>query len=306
MAPGKLDVHVLSARDLKDTQTFGTQDPYFIIQLGNSHFVSKVASDGGKSPVWNERFVFEVEFERTLLITLKNKNQIATDSLIGTVELDLEPVFTTGKLDARPQVITNSGQVRGELQVLLLFEGKVKKDKKGQQAAQAVQPGAPMPYGVPSAPGAGYPMGPPQQYGTPAPVGYGYGAPPMPTQTAAPYCQAYGSAPPQMGYPGAPNNSQVFPPAYPGQQAPQGQAGFPSAATPGGFPPQASPGGFPPAAIPGGFPPAASPGGFPPAVTPGGFPPTAAPAGYPPAPGYGGAPAYGIRGNPENDGGPVV
>ena len=49
-------------------------------------------------------------------------------------------VFMSGKLDARPQVITNSGQVKGELQILLLLEGKVKKDKKDKTGAQVSSP----------------------------------------------------------------------------------------------------------------------------------------------------------------------
>jgi len=267
MPEGKLDVHVLSGRELKNSQTFGRQDPYFIIQLGQKHFVSKVATDAGTKPVWNERFIFEVTDEKKLYITIKNKNTITTDDILGNSEISLEQVFSEGKLDVRPQVITKAGKVRGELQVVLLFEHK---------HAQAAQPYAAAPYPTPGAYAA---PPPPGAYGTPMPPpGYAppsaYGAPVAPAAYAAP------AAPPPTGAPGG----HCAPGPYPAAPAPPA-AGQP----PMGYgygPPQ-----YPPAQ-PGGVPPT-----YPPQMPYGA--PGPQPGGYPPASGS-------YRGLPGNDDGPCV
>jgi len=57
---GKLVLHVEEATLKRDTETFGTMDPYCkVIFLGKEH-KTETKSDAGKHPKWNHRFEFEI------------------------------------------------------------------------------------------------------------------------------------------------------------------------------------------------------------------------------------------------------
>ena len=72
----EIHVRIVSARGLKDTQTFGTQDPFCEVTLGQRKFKTNVHDNGGVTPVWNEKFVLTVnDCQRDIMhIMVKNKN----------------------------------------------------------------------------------------------------------------------------------------------------------------------------------------------------------------------------------------
>lgn len=238
MPPGSLDVTVLGARDLRSSQTFGKQDPYVIVQVGDQTFKSSVAEDQGKSPVWNCKFTFKITTQQKVYFTIKNRNRLATDYLLGTVEMDLAPVFKTGKLDARPQVITSTSQVKGELSVLLMFypEDKEKKNKPGAVPQGSAYGVAPNPYGYPTgAPPPGY--GAQTVGASPYPAAGGYAAAPVTGgQPQAMWQQPPAAVPP--GYAGAPMPSAAAPGGYPGAPA-GGMSSYPVPGQQIGYPGQA-------------------------------------------------------------------
>ncbi len=47
---------------------FGKQDPYAKLRVGNQTYRSKTHKNGGKSPVWNESFRFNIINDNTLTI----------------------------------------------------------------------------------------------------------------------------------------------------------------------------------------------------------------------------------------------
>ena len=76
MSVTELHVRIVSARSLKDTQTFGTQDPFCEVTLGHRTFKTRIHDNGGVAPKWNEKFVFNVydcQMEQ-LHVVVKNKN----------------------------------------------------------------------------------------------------------------------------------------------------------------------------------------------------------------------------------------
>jgi Ca2+-dependent lipid-binding protein len=58
------------AKDLKDRDWFGKQDPYCILALGSQKVRSRTHIDGGKAPVWNETFNFQVINDNTVYIAV--------------------------------------------------------------------------------------------------------------------------------------------------------------------------------------------------------------------------------------------
>jgi len=57
---GKLVVNVEEASLKRDTETFGTMDPYCKIIYNGQDHKSHTKEDGGKHPVWNFRLELDV------------------------------------------------------------------------------------------------------------------------------------------------------------------------------------------------------------------------------------------------------
>ena len=45
---------------------FGKADPYCSIRIGTQDFSTKPVVGGGKNPIWNEQFVFDISNEKEL------------------------------------------------------------------------------------------------------------------------------------------------------------------------------------------------------------------------------------------------
>mmetsp|Transcript_14112 Transcript_14112/g.30604 ORF Transcript_14112/g.30604 Transcript_14112/m.30604 type:complete len:300 (-) Transcript_14112:867-1766(-) len=262
LAPGSLKVTVEYAKDLKDSDLFGKQDPYCVLKLGTQTFKTKVVKNGGTSPVFNETFVFNVINDNSLIVEVYDSDMFKDDHL-GTAVVDLARAREK-RVDLVQAPVTRPKTKKTKGFVSISMEFTPQSAIHGAPAAAAfpepVKPrvAAPPPgYPPHGAPAPGYPGAPPPGYpgAAPAPGYPAYGAP------------AAGAPPP--GYPGAP------PPGYPAHGAPP--PGYPGAPPPGypGAPPPGYPGAPPP-----GYPGAPPPGypAPPPPGYPGAYP--APPSGY--------------------------
>ena len=52
----KFTIIVSEARLTRDTATFGSMDPYALVNINSNLFKTKIAKSGGKNPKWNETF----------------------------------------------------------------------------------------------------------------------------------------------------------------------------------------------------------------------------------------------------------
>ncbi|KAI3882972.1 hypothetical protein MKW92_046883 [Papaver armeniacum] len=62
MTRGILEVLLVDACLLKDTDLVGKMDPYVVIKFGDQKRKSAVSRRQGKTPVWNEKLKFDVEY----------------------------------------------------------------------------------------------------------------------------------------------------------------------------------------------------------------------------------------------------
>ncbi|KAK9824145.1 hypothetical protein WJX72_008098 [[Myrmecia] bisecta] len=223
---------VLGATGLRDTQTFGKQDPYAVLQVGNLRFRTKTCADGGKKPIWNETFHFDVPAGVTeLQCVVWNDNTVTSDDTIGSAHISLAKALSEKHDHARIPLKTNDGKSAGELDMFMDFTPAKVGDKP---MPQPIQQGATIPAKYPTAPPAdgAPPLYGQPQYPPPAAPQYGYNVQPP----------QYGVTPPQYGYPQAPPVGPYYaqPGAYPppamGQMPPQ--YGYPA---PGGQMPYGAP-----------------------------------------------------------------
>lgn len=247
---GTLTVTLEFAQGLKDKDWFGRQDPYCLLTCGSQTFRSKVHEDGGKDPVWNQTFMFNIINENNVDIKIFDHDHTSRDDPVGTACISLATVRVKGSDHVKAPVNTRRSKQHGVISVALAFAPN--------RAAQASAPqyGA---YPAASGPYPANPYGPPAAYGQP-PQGYGY--PPM---QFSPYPQApygapqgaYGVAPAPYGAPQAPYGAPQVP--YGGPPGPYGAPQGPYGGPPGPYgAPQGPYGGYP---QPSGYP--SAPGAYP-------------------------------------------
>lgn len=178
---------VLGATQLKNVESWGKQDPYVTLELSGQKFTTKVKEDGGKKPVWNERFTFvntNSQYSTELAVKVVDRNVVKSDTPIGSSRIPLMRVYASRATEEiRAQLADEKGKSAGELQLLLTFKPYASAPSH-HQPGYAPHPAHPSPmYGAP-------PMQPPAPYG---------GYPPAPQPGAPSYPPQY--PPTQPGYP---------------------------------------------------------------------------------------------------------
>jgi hypothetical protein len=290
---GRLDIRIVEARNLPDTQWISKPDPYVIVKLEHQTHRTSVC-ENNVNPKWEEVFKFTVADENSaqLKFELWNKN-VVSDEFLGQYTLSisgLERGVVKDEFYLLQQCKSNA-----ELRVRLMphdfgrqpAQPPTAQGNVGGTVAAHAQPApayanvTPQAQAVPPqvAPQQAYPPHQPQGY---APPPQGYPPQAYPPQQPQGYPPQATYAPPTQGYP-----PQQYPPqGYPPQQYPPQAQGYPPQQyPPQGYPPQAQ--GYPPQQYPPqGYPPQA----YPPQQPPVGYPPQQ--PGYPPQPGYGGGYQY--------------
>lgn len=207
LAAGQMSFTLEFAKDLKDQDLFGRMDPYCVLTVAGQRFRTRTHTDGGKNPVWNQTFTFNVINENTANVEIFDSDTMGRDDRIGSCTVDFSKARTNGVDHQQVAVSTNKGKQRGFLSVKMVFQANGKPadaHAAGASAPAAPHPGyAPIPYPGPhhppayAAPPAGYYAAPPAPYPPPMPVAYA-AAPPPPAYYAAPQPYYAGAPPPPM------------------------------------------------------------------------------------------------------------
>jgi Ca2+-dependent lipid-binding protein len=97
---GTLIVKVVEARLTRDAETFGTQDPYVEIEHRMEKFKTKVATDGGKNPKFNEEFTYNVKYiGDDFHMRIMNKNVIQSDDVLAQATIKVSGLCVNGGMD---------------------------------------------------------------------------------------------------------------------------------------------------------------------------------------------------------------
>ena len=84
---GKLTLIIQRAELTRDTETFGKMDPYVLITFDSKIRKTSVKQEGGKIPIWNEKFEIQVN-NHYQNITFKVFDEDTTnDDLVGEVTI---------------------------------------------------------------------------------------------------------------------------------------------------------------------------------------------------------------------------
>ncbi|CAN6472158.1 unnamed protein product [Victoria cruziana] len=88
MARGMLEVLLVDAKGLHNTDFLGKMDPYVLIQCRSHERKSSVARGQGSNPEWNEKFIFPVHFPRVddhcrLMLRILDEDTFSNDDFVG-------------------------------------------------------------------------------------------------------------------------------------------------------------------------------------------------------------------------------
>ncbi|TKY65561.1 C2 domain-containing protein [Spatholobus suberectus] len=127
MPRGTLEVILISAKDLHDSDFFGKMDPYVILSYRTQEHRSSVAKGAGSKPQWNESFLFTVsDSVSELNLRLMDQDLLTSDDFLGEAKIDLEPVFAAaGTIPETSYNVVKDQKYCGEVKVALAFNPEV-------------------------------------------------------------------------------------------------------------------------------------------------------------------------------------
>ncbi|XP_059625343.1 16 kDa phloem protein 1 [Cornus florida] len=145
MSIGILEVTLVDARNLKNTEFFGGGiDPYVLIQYKSQERKSSVARGQGSSPIWNEKFNFRVEYpgaddQYKLILKIMDKDTFSADDYHGQATIYLKDLLAlgveNGTAELHPRkysVVATDLTYCGEIRVGITFTPKVQENTESE------------------------------------------------------------------------------------------------------------------------------------------------------------------------------
>lgn len=78
--------------------------------------------EGGKNPVWNEEFTFEVTTEKELEIEVNDKDDAGTDKFMGMATTSIVDWVGLGKWEGNVDILDKSGKPVGGISLAVTFQ----------------------------------------------------------------------------------------------------------------------------------------------------------------------------------------
>lgn len=131
---GVLLVKVVKGVDIKSGQgMFGKADPYAKLKIGSQEHQTKPDVQGGKAPVWNQEFEFQISTEKEMEIDIFDKEQVGSDKFMGRAKVSIMDWIAMGNFQGDIPILDMSEKEVGKVNV------NVKFDRPGANAMQAVK-----------------------------------------------------------------------------------------------------------------------------------------------------------------------
>ena len=120
---GRLLVKCLRGIELKAGQgMFGKADPYCRLRIGIQEFTTKHNPGGGKNPIWNEEFGFDISNEREIEFEVMDKETVGNDKFMGTCRTSVLDWIANGQFDGDLDLVDKAGKPVGKISISAKFE----------------------------------------------------------------------------------------------------------------------------------------------------------------------------------------
>lgn len=109
--------------DLKAGQgMFGKADPYAKLRAGTQEYSTKPNPDGGKNPIWNEEFTFDISNEREMEFEVLDKETVGNDKFMGRCKVSIMEWIANGRFEGDLEIQDKSSKPVGRITVACKFE----------------------------------------------------------------------------------------------------------------------------------------------------------------------------------------
>ncbi|KAL2317246.1 hypothetical protein Fmac_031122 [Flemingia macrophylla] len=136
MTIGLMEVMLIKAKGLQETDLFAHSDPYVLLRYKGQEHKSSVIHEGGRNPVWNEKFVFRVEYpgsgdQYKLNLIIMDKDVFSSDDFLGQATIHVKDLLAEGTENGSAEIRPNKYSVvradqsyYGEIEVGITFTRK--------------------------------------------------------------------------------------------------------------------------------------------------------------------------------------
>ncbi|KAG6437597.1 hypothetical protein SASPL_102516 [Salvia splendens] len=122
MTRGTLEVLLVSAKGLDNSDFLSKSDPYAVITYRTQEKTSGIASVQGSSSEWNESFLFSISSDGTdLKIKLMDKDTFTADDFMGEATIPLQPLFVENNVPPMAYHVVKEDKYCGQIRVGLTF-----------------------------------------------------------------------------------------------------------------------------------------------------------------------------------------
>jgi serine/threonine-protein phosphatase 2B regulatory subunit len=146
---GKLFVKCLRGIDLKAGQgMFGKADPFAKLRIGTQEYSTKPNPGGGKNPIWNEEFAYDISNEKELEIEVMDKETVGNDKFMGRCKVSIIEWIANGRFEGDLELLDKMSKPVGRVSLACRFERPTPGANQGagnstsQELVVAPQPGS--------------------------------------------------------------------------------------------------------------------------------------------------------------------
>lgn len=101
---------------------FGKADPYSKLRIGTQEYSTKPNPGGGKNPIWNEEFTFDISNEKELEIEVLDKETVGNDKFMGRCKVSIIEWIANGRFEGDLDLQDKMNKPVGRVSVSCKFE----------------------------------------------------------------------------------------------------------------------------------------------------------------------------------------
>ncbi|XP_009782393.1 elicitor-responsive protein 3 [Nicotiana sylvestris] len=135
MSRGMLEVLLVGAKGLDNTDFLNNMDPYVILTCRSQEKKSSVASGKGCEPEWNENFIFSIsEGVEELFLKIMDSDSVGEDDFVGEAKIPIEPVCSEGSIPTTAYNVVKNEEYCGEIKVGLTFTPQDEREEEQEES----------------------------------------------------------------------------------------------------------------------------------------------------------------------------
>lgn len=117
---------------------FGKADPYSKMRIGTQEVSTKPNPGGGKNPIWNEEFSFDISNEKDMEIEVLDKEAVGNDKFMGRCKVSIIEWIANGRFEGDLDLQDKMNKPVGRISLACRFERPNVTNKDGSSTAMVV------------------------------------------------------------------------------------------------------------------------------------------------------------------------